>query len=169
MQLINFSDTVAGLSFNLKPYAINLTRNIDEANDLLQETMYRALINKEKYRDGTNLKAWLFTIMRNIFINGYRRKARQNTIIDTTDNNYYINSNNNSIKNKAEGAFVMQDAMKAVNGLNEEYKVPFLMHYKGFKYQEIAEDLSLPLGTVKSRIFFARKALKKELVDYRQN
>lgn len=167
MAIDNFNKKVVTLSSTLKPYAINLTKNLDDANDLLQETIYRALVNKDKYTTGTNLKAWLFTIMRNIFINAYRRKVKQNTILDTTDNLYYLNSSKVTIKNRAEGNFMLGDIVSAVDKLSDDYRIPFLMHYNGFKYQEIADDLSLPLGTVKSRIFFARKELKKNLKVYR--
>lgn len=162
-----FNQDVLSLASNLKPYAINLTKNSDEANDLLQETMFRAFSNQDKFREGTNLKAWLFTIMRNIFINKYRKKSKRKTIVDTTENHYYINSAQSSIRNRAESNFVMKDVVRAIENLNDEYRVPFVMHYKGYKYQEIAEDLALPLGTVKSRIFFARKALKEELTIYK--
>ena len=163
---INFDSSLINIVNKLKPYAINLTKNIDEADDLLQETMYRALANKEKYKVGTNLKAWLFTIMRNIFINAYRRKAKHHTIIDTTDNLYYLNNSSTTIHNDAEGDFVLRDTQNAIDRLSDDYKVPFLMYFEGFKYQEIAQDLELPLGTVKSRIFFARKELKKRLNTY---
>ena len=162
----NFNSSLISMVNKLKPYAINLTKNIDEANDLLQETMYRALANKEKYKDGTNLKAWLFTIMRNIFINAYRRKSKQHTIIDTTENLYYLNNSSTTIHNGAEGNFVLRDTKNAIEALSDDYKVPFMMYFKGFKYQEIAQDLELPLGTVKSRIFFARKELKRQLHTY---
>ncbi len=162
----SFKDSVLEMSDNLKPYAINLTKNLDEAKDLLQETVYRALVNKDKYAEGTNLKAWLFTIMRNIFINNYRRKVKQNTIIDTTDNSYYINSPQTIVGNRAENNFIIEDVLGAINKLSSDYREPFMLHYKGYKYQEIAERLDLPLGTVKSRIFFARKELKKILKVY---
>lgn len=158
----------AVLQFNeaLKPFAMNLTRNGEEANDLVQDTMCRAISNHEKFREGTNLKAWLFTIMKNIFINNYRRKMKQNTIIDTTDNQYYINSSDHTINNGATAKFVMDDLKSAINGLSDDFRVPFVMHYEGFKYHEIADHLKLPLGTVKSRIFFARKELKDKLKQY---
>jgi len=169
MKVNNFDNTVVGMSGKLKPYAVNLTKNIDEAKDLMQETIYRALVNKEKYAQGTNLKAWLFTIMRNIFINNYRRKVKQNTLIDTTDNLYYINSNKNATSNKAESNFTVADVLNAIENLSDDYKVPFMMYYRGFKYQEIADTLHLPLGTVKSRIFFARRMLKERLNVYNIN
>lgn len=163
MPVINFPDTIINLSTNLKPYAINLTKDIDDAQDLLQETVYRALINREKYSEGTNLKAWLFTIMKNIFINSYRRRTKRNTIISTTDNLYLLNIPHEITYNRAEGNFIMQDLKTAIADLNDDYRVPFMMHYNGYKYQEIADNLHLPLGTVKSRIFFARKELKRQL------
>ncbi len=163
----SFNQHVLSLASNLKPYAINLTKNSDEANDLLQETMFRAFANRDKFKQGTNLKAWLFTIMRNIFINKYRKKSKRKTIVDTTENLYYINSAQSTIRNRAESNFVMKDVLYAIQNLNDDYRVPFMMYYKGFKYQEIATDLGLPLGTVKSRIFFARKVLKKELIVYK--
>ncbi len=166
MLVPNFEKEVVGMSGNLKPYAINLTKDLDAAKDLLQETLLRALSNKDKFREGTNLKAWLFTIMKNIFINSYRRKVKRRTLVDTTDNLYYINSSGNAIRNKAEGNIMLEQMHRAIGDLSSDYRVPFMMHFKGFKYQEIANDLHLPLGTVKSRIFFARKELKKQLGVY---
>ncbi len=166
--MLDFNRSVISLSSNLQPYAINLTKDMDGAKDLLQETMLRALSNREKFKEGTNLKAWLFTIMRNIFINKYRKKVKHNTLIDTTDNHYYINSAGNATNNRAEGNFVMEDLTHAINNLSADYKVPFTMFYTGYKYHEIADHLKLPLGTVKSRIFFARKALKAQLQPYSQ-
>ena len=77
----------------LKPFAFTLTRDIETAKDLTQETLYRALANREKYHVGTNVKGWMYTIMRNIFINNYRRKARQNVIFDNTPNDFLIDYN----------------------------------------------------------------------------
>ena len=164
-----FDSVVSQMTSTLKPFAINLTRDNDDANDLLQETVYRAITNRDKFAEGTNLKAWLFTIMRNIFINNYRRKVKRNTIIDTTDNLYYINNENSITYNDAASNFVIDDAKKAINELSDDYKIPFMMHYEGFKYHEIADKLKLPLGTVKSRIFFARKELKAKLKVYQRN
>jgi len=107
--------------------------------------------------------------MRNIFINAYRKKSKRKTITDGTDNQYYINSVQNIIKNEAEQKFMMDDIQNAISELSDEFKIPFLMHYEGFKYLEISEELDLPLGTVKSRIFFARKHLKKTLAIYKAN
>lgn len=144
----------------LHSFAYNLTKNVEESKDLFQETAYRALTNRDKFRPGTNFKAWLFTIMKNIFINNYRKKAKANTIMDSTENLYYLNSGSIEISNQAESNIMMKELIKMVDQLDDTVRIPFLMHYQGFKYQEIADHLELPLGTVKSRIFFARKELK---------
>ena len=144
----------------LQSFAYNLTKNSEDARDLYQETAFRAMTNRDKFRPGTNFKAWLFTIMKNIFINNYRKKTKANTIIDSTDNLYFINSGSNVISNQAESSIMMKELLGMIEKLDESVRIPFLMHYQGYKYQEIADHLDLPLGTVKSRIFFARKELK---------
>lgn len=150
----------------LQAFAYNLTKNTEDAKDLYQETAFRAMTNREKFRNGTNFKAWTFTIMKNIFINNYRKKMKANTISDSTDNMYYLNSGKEVINNGGEGNIMMKELSKMIEGLDESIKIPFLMHYRGYKYQEIADHFSLPLGTIKSRIFFARKELK-ELINKR--
>jgi RNA polymerase sigma-70 factor (ECF subfamily) len=128
--------------------------------------MYRALANKEKYNVGTNIKAWLYTIMRNIFINNYRRKAKQNTIFDNTANDFLLDYNQSTISNAAESALKMKDIQAAIYNLPHIFRNPFLLYFEGYKYHEIAEMLSEPLGTIKSRIHFARKLLKEQLTRY---
>lgn len=149
------------MSTLLHSFAYNLTKNVEDAKDLYQETAFRAMTNRDKFRPGTNFKAWLFTIMKNIFINNYRKKVKANTIMDSTDNLYYINSGSTIISNGAESNIMMKELITMIDELDDSVRVPFLMHYQGFKYQEIADHLELPLGTVKSRIFFARKELKE--------
>ncbi len=163
MSTIDFYNDIDKITISLNSFAFKLTKNSMDAEDLYQETAFRALTNKEKFRPGTNFKAWMFTIMKNIFINNYRKKVKSNTIMDNTDNMYYLNSSNNAIANAVEGNFVMQELQKMIKSLDESIRKPFMMHYEGFKYQEIADELVLPLGTVKSRIFFARKALKAKI------
>ena len=160
MSSIEFNTKLDTLANMLQAFAYNLTKNMDDAKDLFQETSMRALINRDKFRPGTNFKAWMFTIMKNIFINNYRKKVKSKTIIDSTDNMFYINSGSNSIRNSANSNIVMDELMGMMDEIEENLRVPFLMHYQGYKYQEIADALELPLGTVKSRIFFARKEMK---------
>ncbi|HMR93168.1 MAG TPA: RNA polymerase sigma factor [Chitinophagaceae bacterium] len=150
----------------LKPFAVNLTKDTETANDLYQETLYKALANQEKYNTGTNIKAWLFTIMRNIFINNYRRKAKQRTIFDNSDNDYLLNMKQVSVNNNAEVSLRMKEINTAIQQLPEIFKTPFVLYYEGYRYQEIADALGEPLGTVKSRIHFARKLLKERISRY---
>jgi RNA polymerase sigma-70 factor (ECF subfamily) len=154
------------LQGNMLNFALTLTINREEAKDLLQETMLRALDNKEKYYENVNFKGWIFTIMHNIFVNNYRRIVRTQTIIDQTDNLYHLNLPQDSGFNTPEGAYTIAEINKAINSFNDEYRIPFSMHVSGFKYEEIAQKLNLPIGTVKSRIFFARKRLQNMLKDY---
>jgi RNA polymerase sigma-70 factor (ECF subfamily) len=104
--------------------------------------------------------------MKNIFINNYRKKVKSNTVLDTTDNQYYLNSGSHATGNAAEGGIVLKEVNHMVACLEDSIRVPFLMHFEGYKYQEIAEELDLPLGTVKSRIFFARKELKSKILSH---
>ncbi len=166
MSTIEFDSKLDSLSGLLHSFAYNLTKNTEDAKDLYQETAFRAITNRDKFRPGTNFKAWLFTIMKNIFINNYRRKAKANTIIDSTDNMYFINSGSATISNDAHSNILMKELKGMISSLEDSIKIPFEMHYQGFKYQEIADELDLPLGTVKSRIFFARRALKNMITRH---
>lgn len=161
-----FSDLLVDNAGFLKPFAVNLTKNNETANDLYQETLYKALANKEKYNSGTNIKAWLFTIMRNIFINDYRRNAKRRTVFDNTPEDYLINLRQVSISNSAESSLRQKEIEAAVEALPETFKVPFKLYFEGYKYQEISEYLDEPLGTIKSRIHFARKLLKEQINRY---
>lgn len=163
MSAAEFNGMIDELSQVLYSFAYNLTKSADASKDLYQETAFRAITNRDKFRPGTNFKAWMFTIMKNIFINNYRKKKKANTIIDTTENMYYINSGSVTINNKAESSIMTTELMGMIDELDDSTRIPFMMHYEGYKYQEIADELDLPLGTVKSRIFFARKALKEKI------
>ena len=163
MDAIEFDDRFCQMTSMLQAFAYNLTKNQEDAKDLYQETAFRAMTNREKFRAGTNFKAWLFTIMKNIFINNYRRRVKGNSIIESADNLYYLNSGWDTTGNKAETRIFMAELRELIDKLDETLRTPFMLHYRGFKYQEIADQLGLPLGTVKSRIFFARKELKAKV------
>lgn len=160
---MNFGTEIMQYESILRPFAFNLTKSREASEDLLQDTFYRALANAEKFSEGTNIKAWLFTIMRNIFINDYRRKQKSHTVTDTSENQYLLNSTKKVEKNEAERNFLRQEIEKAMKDVSPDFTTPFMMYYNGFHYQEIAEHMNLPLGTVKSRIFFARKELQSRL------
>ena len=167
MASVKFQSNLMNLQANLLNFAYMLTSNRDDAYDLLQDTTLKALDNEEKYSEGTNFKGWVFTIMRNIFINNYRRGVRTATIVDTTDNLYHLNLSQDSGIDSPEDSYGASEIHDAINSFSEEYRVPFSMHVAGYKYNEIADHLGLPLGTVKSRIFMARKRLQERFADYR--
>ena len=163
----SFQANLMNLQSNLLNFAYMLTSNRDDAYDLLQDTTLKALDNQDKYAENTNFKAWVMTIMRNIFINNYRRTARAATVVDTTDNLYHLNLSQDSGFESPEESYGASEITMAINELSDEYRIPFSMHVAGYKYNEIAEKMNLPLGTVKSRIFFARKKLQERFADYR--
>ncbi len=166
MSTVEFNQMLVNNAEFLKPFAITLTRDSETAKDLFQETLYRALANKDKYNVGTNIKAWLYTIMRNVFINNYRRKVKQNTIFDSTPNEFLLNQSQAVTANAAESNLRLKDIQQAIYNLPEIFRNPFLLYFDGFRYHEIADMLDEPLGTIKSRIHFARKLLKNQLQRY---
>ncbi|MFW2475801.1 MAG: RNA polymerase sigma factor [Sediminibacterium sp.] len=163
MSVLEFNQVLLNNTDFLKPFAFTLTRDTEAAKDLVQETMYRALANRDKYNVGTNIKAWLYTIMRNIFINNYRRKSKQAVVLDNSPNDFLINSNQPMVSNDAIATINIKEVKSAIHNLPEIFRNPFLLYFDGYKYHEIAEMLGEPLGTIKSRIHFARKLLKNQL------
>ncbi|MDN3585985.1 RNA polymerase sigma factor [Pedobacter aquatilis] len=153
----------------LLAHALKFTGDLEDAHDLMQDTLMKALRFYDRFEEGTNIKGWLFVIMRNTFINEYRRRAKKQSMVVQTEE---ISSDQlmvSSAKNTAEGSFAMGDIRKALNRLSEAYRVPFVRYVEGYKYEEIAQELSIPLGTVKTRIHQARVALKKHLVMYQED
>ncbi len=166
MSAAEFNQLLLGNADPLRPFAVSLTHDQEIAKDLFQETLYRALTNQDKYSTGTNIKAWLFTIMRNIFINDYRRKSRQRTIFDNGTNEIVINSGKIIVSNVGEISLQLNEIHKAIYQLPQIFKIPFLLYFEGYRYHEISESLNEPLGTIKSRIHFARKQLKEQINRY---
>lgn len=161
-----FQNLLVGLQSNMLNFAYILTSNRDDAYDLLQDTTLKALDNEDKYMENTNFKGWVFTIMRNIFINNYRRSARSAVTVDTTDDLYHLNAPQKAFSSP-ENSYTVKEVNKAINSFTPEYRIPFAMHLSGYKYSEIAEQMNLPVGTIKSRIYYARQRLRSELKDYR--
>ena len=159
MTAIEFNHQLTSLEGALQRFAMSLTTNHDDASDLVQETYLKALTYREKFMNNTNLKAWVYTIMRNSFINNYRRSARENTTFDNTKDLYYLNNSNQGNENNPETSLSVDEIQTHINNLEEDLRIPFQMHQEGFKYKEIAEEMDLKIGTVKSRIFFGRKKL----------
>lgn len=167
MKTLDFQTELVAMQEELLRFAYKLTGDDEEANDLLQETSLKALDNQDKFEPDTNFRGWMYTIMRNIFINNYRKLVRDQTFVDHTDNLYHLSQSQDSGFDSTEAAYDLKEIHRAVNRLPKEYRIPFSMHVSGFKYREIAERLGLPLGTVKSRIFFTRQRLQAELKDFR--
>ena len=166
MNTSTFHNDLIKIQSNLFNFAMMLTSNRDNANDLVQDTTLKAIDNQDKYAEGTNFKGWVFTIMRNIFINNYRRASKAATIVDTSENLYQINCSQDSGLESPESSFTVNEVTEAINNFSDDLRLPFSMHVAGYKYHEIAEKLDMPLGTVKSRIFFARKRLQERFADY---
>ena len=166
MSTAEFNVLLLNNAGSLKPFAVSLTQDQQVAKDLFQETLYRALANKDKYSSGTNIKAWLFTIMRNIFINDYRRRAKQKTVFNTLVNDSLIGSGTTVVNNGAENSLNLKEINHAIYHLPQIFKIPFLLYFEGYRYHEIAYSLNEPLGTIKSRIHFARKLLKEQITRY---
>jgi RNA polymerase sigma-70 factor (ECF subfamily) len=143
-----------------------LTKDHETAKDLFQETLYRALSNKDKYNVGTNIKAWLYTIMRNIFINDYRKKAKQSVVLDNSPNDFLIDQTRTKVLNDGVTNLNLREVKQLIYDLPELFRTPFNLYFEGYKYNEIAEELNEPLGTIKSRIHFARKILKQKIQRY---
>jgi RNA polymerase sigma-70 factor (ECF subfamily) len=167
MNSLQFEQKILGIQDNMFNFAMMLTANKDDAYDLLQDTTLKALGNKDKYVDNVNFKGWVLTIMRNIFINNYRKIVRSQTVVDQTEDLYHLNLSQDSGFDSPDGTMTVKEINKAINRLTDDLKTPFSMFLMGYKYNEIADKLDLPLGTVKSRIFFARQDLQKSLKDMR--
>jgi RNA polymerase sigma-70 factor (ECF subfamily) len=150
-------------SDSLRPFAISLTRNNEQAKDLYQETLYKAIANRDKYTSGTNIKAWMYTIMRNTFINEYCRLTKRNIVFQDTTGDYPHFNTPDFMCNNAESNIVLKEIQKKINSLPEIFQRSFSLYFDGFRYQEIADVLDEPLGTIKSRIHFARKLLKERI------
>lgn len=163
MSTLDFSTQFDRLRRTLFSFALNLTKDEESARDLVQETAFKAFKYRDRYEPQTNLRAWLMTIMRNSFINEYRKRKRRQTLNDNTSNDYLLDSGQQTVKNQGESTVMQEEIFKVINTLEDWVRIPFLMHYQGFKYEEIADELEVPLGTIKSRIFFARQKLQTQM------
>ena len=167
MGTTNLQSRLMSLQSNMLNFAYMLTSNRDDAYDLLQDTTLKVLDNQDKYTENTNFKGWVFTIMRNIFINNYRRVVRSATVVDQTEDLYHLNISQDSGLETPEGSYATSEISAAIAEFPEKYRVPFTLHVQGYKYNELADEMGLPLGTIKSRIFFARQELQKRFAVYR--
>jgi RNA polymerase sigma-70 factor (ECF subfamily) len=166
MTAMEFTRELVNLEDAMERFARRLTYNVEEAKDLLQDTYLKALSSRDKFIEFTNLKAWAFTIMKNTFINNYRKSVRENTAFDNSETQLLFNNFTESQLLRPESEFIYKEINNDIEALDDEFKIPFRMHTEGYKYKEIADNLNLKIGTVKSRIFLARKKLMEKLYDY---
>lgn len=166
MTVLEFNYQVTTFQDKLRAFAHSLTKDEEDAKDLFQETVLKAMKYREKFVSPTNLKAWLYTIMKNTFINEYRRKKLVTMINDNTPNEFLLNSQRSTLQTQTSHMYT-DEILEEIDRLEEDYKIPFTMYLEGYKYKEIAEELSMPIGTVKSRIYVARQILMNELKEFR--
>jgi len=162
-----FSYKLIGMEDSLKRFAYSLTTDRDDAKDLLQETYLKALTNRDKFIHGDNIKAWTFTIMRNTFINNYRRSNKRQVSRDESDNQFQLNLGRAEANDTPDSRIAVKEIMTNIDNLDEDFRKPLKMFYEGYKYKEIADILNLNIGTVKSKIFFSRKKLGEQMSEYK--
>ena len=153
----------------LRFYALKLTADEEQANDLLQDTNIKALLNKDKIESSISLKSWLYTIMKNTFINQYRRSVKLTEIKTNIKHQSYLSFPTSTLFLSADKTIAIQDIKKEIKLLKEDYRIPFQMKLEGFKYKEIADHMEINIGTVKSRVFHARKELMSKLSEFNPN
>lgn len=164
MTTLEFQHQLLHLQKHLNHFAFRLTLNTENARDLLQETNLKALNYCDRFERDSNFKAWTFTIMKNTFINNYRRQTNFR-FINEFDGLSALNQMKSDLTLDPASIIGLKDLEKNIESMDDKLRIPFKMKHEGFKYQEIAEILDLKLGTVKSRIFIARKELMKKLTE----
>jgi len=160
---IEFSRQLDTYESFLHNFANQLTQNREKAKDLTQDTVLRAYRYRDKFQQGTNFRAWIGTIMRNTFINQFRKAKRRRTVSEPVENLAYAIESQNIVANEGEANLRIQEMREKIELLKDKYRIPFLMHFQGYEYKEIADHFDIPIGTVKSRLFVARKQLKDML------
>jgi RNA polymerase sigma factor (sigma-70 family) len=168
MQTLNLNDVFTEHVPQLRSFAYRFTKDAGETDDLIQETLLKAFRYSDLFKPGTNMGAWLCTIMRNTFINDYRRSVRKNAIITQEEEISYAHLIKSASKNNAEGKFAMADIQRTLSKLPKVYYEPFIQYFEGYKYHEIADALNIPIGTVKTRIHMERQILQRQLKVYRK-
>ncbi len=163
MTALEFNHRLVSIEENLEKFALSLTMNKEDANDLTQETYLKALTNRNKFKDYINFKAWVFTIMKNIFINEYRRTQIKRKYNDSSKANELYKEKVEQVA--PDASLNINEMNKKINQLDDHFKTPFKMYLSGYKYKEIADRMNLNIGTVKSRIFLTRKKLVESLAN----
>jgi RNA polymerase sigma-70 factor (ECF subfamily) len=163
MNATEFTTQLLDLEQSLLKYASHLRLDNSDARDLVQETFLKAILSRDKFVDTGYLKAWTITIMRNTFINNYRHNVLHNSHCDRTEDSFFINQTKSSGSDNPDSVYTVKEINKSIEQLKDKFRVPFKMYVAGFKYREIADTINLKVGTVKSRIFLARKLLMNQI------
>jgi RNA polymerase sigma-70 factor (ECF subfamily) len=166
MTALEFNNQLICMEDKLLNFAMKMTFNRESAMDLLQTTYLKALTHKDQYVETNNFKAWTFTIMKNSFINDYRKSKRMITLYDKTNDPYLFDSPKVLHQDIPYQGFSYEEINNAIDSLDDKFKVPFRMFVAGYEYKEIAQILRLKIGTIKSRIFLCRKKLSEMLHEY---
>jgi len=156
---LSLLDSIESLVFG---FAMRLTKNREDAKDLMQETILRCYSNREKFQIGTNFKSWMTTVMYNSFVNHYRKKKNKRKVFQSVEDFGGLVENIGK-KNNLHANFAAEEIQAKIDDLPDNIQVPFKMFYIGYRYKEISTYMELPIGTVKSRIFYARNQLKEEI------
>ena len=159
----DFYKQLIGLEQSLLKYASHLRLNNSDAKDLVQETYLKAILSRDKFVNTGYLKAWAITIMKNTFINNYRHNLMYNNYHDRTDESFFTNRIKASGSDDPDSIYTVREINKSIEQLRDKFRVPFKMYIEGYRYREIANAFNLRIGTVKSRIFLARKILMNQL------
>ncbi|HXA01211.1 MAG TPA: RNA polymerase sigma factor [Cytophagaceae bacterium] len=167
MTAIEFNDLVYSASKSLKIPAFKFTHNYNDARDLIQDTLLKALGNRDKFKEGSNIKAWLYIIMRNTFISQYHKIDKRSKLIDPIDEDYIFIGSGAVSQNLGTSNIASKEINCAIDNLDKTFRVPFMMHYEGFKYNEIAEHLNIPIGDSKKPDSHGKKDTDGIIVEYK--
>lgn len=152
---------------SLLAHAFKLTSDEEDAKDLLQDTLIKAVRSCDKFAEGTNIRGWLYVIMKNTFYNDCSKLKRRKAILEEEEDFSVQHLLDRSVNNLSETKLILEDIQRAMNSIRTDYRIPFQRYFEGYSYDEIAKELNIPLGTVKTHIFKARHELRKYLRIYR--
>ncbi len=169
MSTLEFNELLVSYKSPLHFFALKLTADEEEAKDLLQETMLKAITYRDKLLTKSSIKGWLYTIMKNTFINQYRRGSKFNQIMDKMQAQSYVSTSSSNVSVAPDKKINVLNMEEAIDSLSDDYRIPFRMKLEGYKYKEIGDEMGIPIGTVKSRIFLARKQLMSKLPEFNRN
>jgi len=163
----NFSLAADYHTPSLLAHAYKLTSDEEDAKDLLQDTLIKAVRSCDKFDEGTNIGGWLYVIMKNTFYNNCTKLKRRQTLMDQEMDLSGQKIASGSVNNLSDTKLVLEDIQKAMNSLRADYRIAFQRYFEGYSYDEIAKELKIPLGTVKTHIHKARRELRRYLSIYR--